>query len=307
MLDPEMGGVAVPEGAYKVGPMGTGDVTIQPRLKGAVGWLLKAATGQVETTADTPETGVSQHVFKVATTECLPFVTFRSHVKGGCNGVDDLGRVIYGARILGLQFGFTVEKPLVMAATIRAMNFKFEDPSSWTYANTMENYNTLPIGVQAGSYIKIPGYSSDPLPVVQATVSIVNTPADVRYDRSYGQVGLDDISITDHVMTIDATLKWKDPALYRTILTGSASGTAWSSQVFEQDFEAVAVAPSVIGSTSTHYTIKFNASRVVWRLNGGLQPAGRDILMMRIQGTVMNNASGDYATITLLNDTTSYA
>jgi len=307
MLDPEMGGVAVPEGAYKVGPMGNGDIVIQPRLAGSIGWLLRAGFGSVTTNTDTPVQDVNEHVFKFAATECLPYVAFRSHVKGGCEGVGDLGRVIYGGRVLGLQFDFTVEKPLVMSANVRAMNFQFEDPSSWNYENQMEHYASLPIGVQAGSYIKIPQYSSDPLPVVQASVALINTPGDVRFDRSYGQTGLDDITITDHVMTIDAVLKWKDPALYRTILTGSATGTSWNAQVFEQDFEAVAVAPGTIGSTSEHYKLVFSASRVVWRINGGLTLAGRDVIMLRLQGTVMNNAGGDYATLKLYNDVDSYA
>lgn len=306
ILDPELGGVAVPDGAYKVGPMGGGDIVLQPRLKGSIGYLLKALTGQVASNTDTT-TNVTTHTFEFGKTECLPYVGLRSHVKGGCDGVPDLGRVLVGARVLGAQFDFTAERPLQSTFSFRALNFKFDDPSGWTYANALEDYSTLPIGVQEGSYIKIPGFSSDPLPIVRATVAFVNNPLDARLDRSYGHTGLDDISITDHAVTIDAVVKWEDPTLYRAIPTGSATGTDWTSVIFEQNFQATAVAPAVIGSSSEHYLLQFDAARVIWRINGGLDLAGRNAVMMHINGTVMLDGSGNFATITLKNDTASYS
>ncbi len=307
VLDPELGGVAVPDGAYKVGPMGGGSIILQPRLKGSIGYLLKALTGDVTSTTDA-NTNVTTHVFAFGGIECLPWVGVRTHIKGGCNGVPDLGRILVGARIIGAQLDFTIERPLQATFAFRSKTFQFDDnPSGWTYANTLEDYSTMPLGVQEGSYIKIPGFSSGALPIVAATVGFVNNPLDVRFDRSYGHTGLDDITITDHAMTIDATVKWKDPSLYRAILTGSATGTAWTSTVFEQDFQATAVAPAIVGSGSDHYMLQIDAPRVLWRINGGLDLAGRDAVMIRLNGTVLLNGDGVYAKITLKNDTASYS
>lgn len=309
IFDPEVGGVPVPKGGYSAGPLGVGSFVIQPRLKSTVGWLLVAMLGDITSTANTDGTdpdGSYTHKGVFAKTQALPWLGLRELMKNQEDSNNDMGRVFIGARLLSGVFEFSSDGTARMTGAVRARKWAFEDPASWTWSNTLEDTTTVPIPPKEGQYFKIPGFSSTALPMVAATISFISNPLDMRLDKVYGSPYMENITVTDQAMVIDATLKWNDPALYRTIMTGGATGTTWTAQPFEQDFEHYAVAPAQIGTSGRNYSIKFSAPRVLWRVNGGLRTAGRNAVMMRIQGTVLDNAGGDYASVEWVNDTASY-
>lgn len=315
IFQPEVGGVPVPKGAYSAGPVGVGSITLQPRLKDSFGHILVGLLGEVNSVANQDATpaddGSYTHTGKFAGTQALPWMGFREYMKNNDDPTKDLGRVFYGARILSGVFEFSSDGPARTTIAMRSRKWKYEDPSTWTWSNDLEDTTTVPIAPKLGQYFKIPGFSADALPMVAATISFVSNPLDMRLDRVYGSPYLDDITITDQAIVIDATLKWNDPALYRQVMTGSVTGTEWTAQPFESDFEHYAVAPAIIpataGNTDRYYSIKFHADNVLWRVNGGLRTAGRSAVMLRLQGTVLYNSSGDYATVEWVNDTPSYA
>ena len=308
----EIGGLPVPSGAYSAGPLNVGAFELYPRLKDVFGYLLYAATGQPTTVALQDATpapdGSYKHTFTFGDVQALPWLSIRMHMKGD-TAANDFGRVLIGNRILAMTFDFSSDGIVTANGSVLGRRWQLEDPALWSWANTFEDEDTVPIAPVEGSYFKIPGFSSNDLPMVAARVTLVSNPVDRRLNKVFGSPYMFDVTVTDQVAVVDATLLWEDPTLYRQIMTGSTTGTVWTPQVFEQDFDLLAEAPAIIpataGNTDRKYSIKFYAPRMVWQVNNGLQMAGRNMVMLQLRGTALLQGS-DYFTIELVNDKSAY-
>jgi hypothetical protein len=155
--------------------------------------------------------------------------------------------------------------------------------------------------------VQIPDFSSEELPVVSATVGIANQPLPMNRERVYGSPYMRDITIVGRAMTIDMVVQWEDPDLYKSILTGSASGTEWSCSPFTTNLEILANSPDNMSGETVPYSLKVEAAEVLLSVQGGITLAGSDAVMMRLTGVALAQTSAsDYAKFTLTNLHTAY-
>ena len=84
---------------------------------------------------------------------------------------------------------------------------------------------------------------------------------------------LEDVTIIQRAATIDALVLWRDPTLYRSILTGSSAGTNWTAKPWTQDFDVLAVSPDDIPGQAEPYSLRVQAAQVVWQVAGGIRLA----------------------------------
>jgi len=311
---PEIGGSPVPSFAYKAGYVPAGGATIYPRLEDTFGWLGYGVMGGVTTltgdgVGENPPVGVNDHKFHFAADEgYVPWMSARKLIPGG-DGVAALGEQYLDMKMIGFGMNIMNDAPPSARVDLMGRDFEIEeDPNAnWTWENTYEAFESLPVGAEVGGYFKVPDFSADELPLVGAAVNVQNAPEDIRQAKVYGSPMLEDITIIQRAVTIDAVVKWSDPALYRSILTGSSSGTTWTAQPWTSDFDMLAVSPANIPTQSIPYHLRLQAAKVIWQVNGGIRLAGNQALTMRLTGTVIAPDSGDYFSLTLRNAVAAYA
>lgn len=179
---------------------------------------------------------------------------------------------------------------------------------AWNWANTYESWESIPVGCEVGGSITFTGGGlvGEVLPVVGARVTFANQPLDIRQEKVFGDSRLEDITIIQRQITFDCTIKWNNPELYRAILTGSTTGTEWASKPLTGSLAITAVGTDVIPATSTKFSLAITAAEVMWQMNGPIQLAGGQAIMMRFTGTALEPSAGDYATFTLTNGASGY-
>jgi hypothetical protein len=167
-----------------------------------------------------------------------------------------------------------------------------------------EEYDSIPIGTTPGGYINVPTFGN--LPVVMCTVGMQNMPLDIRMEKVYGSPYLQDVTVVSRAITIDLTVKWTNPDLYRQILTGSVAGTSWSSVPFTSAIEFYSLSPDVMPSELNPYSLKLTVTKAMLALAGGIQLAGNNAVMMRFTGTALDIPGSDYVTFDLVNQFANY-
>lgn len=303
---PEIGGVPVPTFPYKAGVMVGGGLTIQPRLEDTIGWVLYGALGELVTTGTGPYTHT--FTFLNADATAVKWMSFRKHIPRKDNAVgSDLGEIYSGCKVLGLTLTLANDAPVTARIDVLGRTFDLDhDPTAWTWANTFEQFASIPVGCQVAGYVKMPLFSATELPVVAGTVSFQNIPLDTRQERVFGDPYLEDITIVMRQITFDLLLKWNDPELYASILTGTTTGTVWTSTPFTSSLELLVNSPGNIPTFSAPYSLKISAPSIMLSIPEGITLAGNQAVMMRVTGTGLEPAAGEYVTMVLTNDTTSY-
>lgn len=236
----------------------------------------------------------------------IPWMSVRKFIPGSDTSAT-LGEQFLDCKVVGLSFGLPNEGLISARADFMGRTFQFQDTpeSNWTWANSYEDYTSMPIGCTVGGYISVPSYGDRPLPVVAATVGIQNNPLDIRLERVFGSPDLENITITSRQLVFDVTCKWRDPTLYRAILTGSQSGTAWTPTPFVQSLDVWAQSPSYASGTSAPYALRVESDSVMWQLAGGIRLVGNQMVSIRLQGVALDT-NGNYARMTLMNKKAAY-
>jgi hypothetical protein len=311
---PEVGGRPLPTIPYKAGVMVGGGATINPRLEGSLGWLLEGALGYVESTSGSG--GIRYHTFALdpSIPGRVPWMGFRKLIPNSGNiGDYAFGETYVDCKVTNLVFTLPNDGLISSRVDVMGRSFLLEQSPSWGNSSgstggwsadgEFEDYQSIPIGCQTAGYIQTPDFGN--LPVVQAQIGIQNMPLDPRQERVYGSPYQEDVTIVSRAVTLDLTVKWTNPALYRQILTGSISGTQWSARPFTTPVSIVAISPDNMTNESLPYELSITITSAMLALNGGIQLAGNQAVMMRFTGTALD-VPGDYATFRLTNQRTAY-
>lgn len=310
---PEVGGVPTPTIPYRAGVMAAGGAVINPRLEDTIGWLLYGALGDTTVTADenvfgTTDTGVYHHEFMFATDAGLvPWMSFQKEIPGE-TGTDDLGEQFTDCKIVNLAVALPNDGLITSRVDVlgRAIDTNFVTNPSWSYDNTFEDYESIPIGSVIGGYLQIPTYGASNLPITQANVTLTNAPLDIRQEKNFGSPYLDSVTVVGRSLTIDMILKWTDPELYRDIITGSTTGTQWTAAPYVSDLDVYVQSPNLISGQASPYQLRIQAPSVMYQVVGGVRLAGNEAVMLRVTGTALASAS-DYVTFHVANETTEYS
>lgn len=305
---PEVGGIAVPTFPYKSGPLVGGGFTIQPRYESSFGFLLMAMMGKCVSTADPYNLDVFNHVFSLPTDSTyVPWLGFRKHIprKDGVS-TTDLGEIFKDCKVIGGTLSLPNDAPLGMRIDTLGRKFEFDAaPDAWTYENTLESWESIPVACQTGGFIKIGGVE---LPVVAAQIGWQNVPLDPRMERVFGDPFIEDVTIIQRRLSYEMTVKWENPDLYRAVYAGSTSGTEWSGTPHTASFSVKSVSSSNMPSETEPYALTIDADEVMMSQQGGITLAGNGAVMLRFSGVALE--ATNYASFTLRNkvdDTPGYA
>lgn len=312
---PEVGGRPLPTIPYKAGVMVAGGATINPRLKASIGWLLEGALGAVSTSSGSST--IKHHTFTLNSTtpSLVPWMGFRKYIPSSTDAGDyPLGETYNDCKITGLTL--TLPNSGLINARVDAVGRTFTLTASPTWGissgstggwapttGEFEDYETIPIGTVTTGYINVPAFGN--LPVVQAQIGIQNVPLDANSEKIYGSPFLEDVTIVSRAVTLDLTVKWRNPDLYRQILTGQTTGTEWSATPFTTAVEVLTVSPTLIGASNTPYQLKINITKAMLALTGAITLSGNQAVLMRFTGTALDT-TGEYVSLLLSNDHASY-
>jgi hypothetical protein len=303
VFPPEVGGVLTPTGAYKGGIFMAGGFTIMPRLQNYLGYLLLATMGQVVTT---PAGGVLQsHKFTFAADQAyLPWMSVRKKVPGATPlweiGLDNL---VTSARfdfpqngILSARFDFLGRVP------------DWTTPPTEVYAGPYEDYPSVPITCDVDGYLQLPNtyYSTTEVPITNLSVMLANNLTTPAQEMIIGSPYPDDYVPLSRGATVQAVLKYADPQLYLDIMTGAVAGTTWAPLPFTSNLDVMIKSPGYVPTTTTKYSLRVQASTVMWNVNGSPVLSGGDIVLLPLIGTVLEPTSGDYLSFTVVNDAAPY-
>jgi hypothetical protein len=308
---PEVGGIPTPTIPYRAGILVSGGATINPRLEDTIGWLLHGTMGAWSSTSDedvfgNTDTGVEHHVFTFSTeASFVPYMSFRKYIPGSTSS-NDLGETFKDCKIVSLALALPNDGLISSRVDVLGREPAFDDDPSFSWDNEFEDYESIPIGCTIGGYLKVPNYSATALPVTAANVTLTNAPLDIRQERNFGSPYLDEITVVGRSLTVDMVVKWNDPELYLSILTGTTTGTEWTSAPFTEDLDIYALSPEVISGQSTPYQLRVQATSVMYQVVGGIRLAGNNAVMMRVTGTAIAPSSGEYAQIDIANEATDY-
>lgn len=303
---PEVGGLPVPTFPYKTGPQVGGGLTLQPRFEDTLGWLLYGCLGDVATDEDPNGSGIYNHVFKMLAGQetYVPWMSFRKQIPRKDNApASDLGEIYNDCKVLGFTLQLPNQEPLTARVDVSGRTFALDtDPTLWTWDNTFEHWQSIPVACAVGGFLKIDG---EEMPVVNASVGFQNVPLDPRQERVYGDPFLEDITILQRRMQYEMTVKWNNPVLYQDIVANG--GTEWSSAPKTGSFDVKAVSSVNMDGEDEPYSIRFQANEVMMSQVGGVTLAGNQAVMMRFTGTALEaDTALNFCNITLRNKATGY-
>jgi len=310
---PEVGGRPLPTLPYKAGVMVGGGATLNPRLEGSLGWLLAGALGSSTTTSGSGQVKIHTMRINAASPGLVRWMGFRKYIPSDTAG-DDIGEIYKDCKITNLVLTLPNDGLVSARCDVVGREFEIEESPTWgltsgsvggwdpTYGE-FEDYESVPIGSQEGGYIYVPDFGE--LPVVQCQLGIQNMPLDPRMEKVYGSPYLDDVTVVSRAVTLDLTCKWRDPDLYRRVLTGSISGTVWSAIPFTTEIDFRTLAPGVMPSELEPYMLDTYVQEAMLAMQGGIQLAGNNAVMMRFTGTALD-VPGEYVTFTLQNQFPNY-
>ena len=302
---PEVGGRPLPTFPYKTGPIVAGGLTIQPRFEDTLGWLLYGLIGDLSSAESPGASGLYNHTFTLLSGDetFVPWMGFRKHIPRVDGGAaTDLGEQYTDCKILGGALALPNDSPLSMRLDVLGRTFELNhDPTAWTWAADFEDWQSIPVACAVGGYLK---FDAVEMPVIAASVGFQNVPLDLRQEKVYGDPFLDGITVVGRRLAFDFTVKWENPDLYASILTGSTIGTEWTSAPTTGSFEVKAVSSVNMPSETEPYSLIISGTEVMLSQVGGIQLAGNQAVLLRYSGVALDNAS--YISFVLRNKVTSY-
>lgn len=313
IMGQEIGGGLTPAGAFKISRHFAAQVDFIPRISG-LGFLLYGLMGMASATADSPEAGMTRHVFKFNPDgeEIIPWMAFRYRIPSQPN----LGIVGYDCKVVSMRLtippaGGQVAARLMVVGRCAVLDAA---PGSWSWANDYADHTSVPSSANGG-YFKWPTISSSEQPVTGMQIVISNGLTDpVREELIVGDYAPDTFATRARAMSVSLDYKINDMTFWRRVLTGAADGTTWTAaplltELAAQNhaFDLKVASPANISGYSNPYTMQVRASKAVWQADPITAAAAR-IMTMGITGTVLGQASGqEYAELILENTDASYA
>jgi hypothetical protein len=247
----------------------------------------------------------------------IPWVSFLKYIPpSDLSGTTDLWEYYQDCKIMGMSLNLPNSDPITADFSVLGRKFKFGDDlsdidpglaSTDILPANYEDWASIPVAVHTDGYIKLGDLT---LPVVGASVGMVNAPLDPRQERVYGDPFLNDVTVVSRALTFQLLVKWQNPDLYRAIITGTDTGLEWTSTPFTGSFEVNCVS-SVnmdfsVQTPEIPYGLYINCPSALLAMKGGITLAANQSVLMTFTGTALSNA-GEYAYMRLTNKVASYS
>lgn len=328
----ELGGKITPTGAYKSGVFVQGDVEFIPRLEESLGWILRAALGEVTTTEDavwhptlgtvatdvagTAIAGVNTHLFKFSPVSYdQPWMAIRATTPGS-SAAKIWGEEGYDLKVGALRLNIPGAGlgSAVMSLQGRCPKYNSQaTTSAWSFANAaFEQQGSAAIGGRNTNKFLIGG---ERLPIVGATIDLRNNLTPPQQEMVFGSYYPDDVVALTRDASIRFVLKWDNPDLYRKVLNGGSptsndwdanpyiTSTAGAVKAFEVLIESL---DNIAGSSPAQkYKLRIIANKVAWEVDpNGIRLGPGDIVMVPFIGTVMDDDTNSYIDFVIENHAT---
>ncbi len=311
----ELGGRITPRGAYKLAVFGAGESTLIPRIENIFGWLLKATMGDASSVtgknADGVTTaGVNTHIFRFDPTDQAyqPWIAVRRVVPGR-TPAENFGETVFDCKVNSLRFTIPAKGKVACRLVMLGRDVELDDAAAWVYDNAaFEDTDSTPDAGRGQFLIGGVEY-----PLIGAVIDIANGLSTPDQEAIIGDFRPDDYISLTRGSTVRIVYKYENSQLYRRLLTGSPTGNVWSSLPFMQEtdgsgyaFDARFQAPANIPTTSTPYTLRVRANKIVWAVDGPIQLQAGGFVTQTFIGTVIDDDVNDYLQVTMENAATAY-
>lgn len=250
-----------------------------------------AALGNITTVANSG-TGASSHKHTITMGNALPWLTFFGNIGGQVTEVSD-------SKVDQLELSFEGNKPLELGITAVGMAALFglsAIPGSVT-PSCFDGYFTC-----TGGTFKIETLGDSPA-VVSITKGSLSINNNCNTDPLIGMVTPGDIAEGQCVVSGSVTTKPDDIALYRKMVTGSASGTTPTGLMVYGSFEL-----NFTHTKETSHKLKITATHVPFTADfPSVDPNGTAAeIDFGFDAIGVTSASGSPITVVVENDTSSY-
>ena len=277
-----------------------------------------SATDDIYVSVGYEDAVAMSHVFEIDTDNpaCIPYMGFRKYIPDDCQASNyKLGETYNDCKIVGL----TVNLPAndLISARVDAIGTDFlmeQDPAwgtssgsaGWATAGGFEGFEDTAIATNTLGYIKVPWNDGLDLAVIGGSVGFQNIPLGEQQERVFGTPSREDVTIVSRALSFNFVVKWDNPDLYRTVITGSKSGTTWTSDPFTARLDLMAYAGSNMTGSSVPASLRVEARSVHMSIVGTPVLAGADAVLLRFAGSALDDPGYDYVRITLSNLETAY-
>lgn len=315
IAEPEIGGVPLPDGAYKAGVFTREQIDLYLRLEDDIGWLLYALCGAVSTVDDDPETGLYRHIFRMDPTSTITMLALNwistRRLVGQPEHTNNFGIQCLDVRVEAMMFNIAAAAALTARMnTLGRIHTYSDDPSLWEWAvGSPEGFASVPVTANTNSYFKVPTFQAGALPTQQVQIQFGNMLTQPTQEFIVGSPYMDDIKALFRNIGINWTYKWADEDLYLWMVANDGTGASinWDCVVPVGTFEARVATCDVISGMANPYSITFKAPKVFWFPTAPPSLAGLNLIQLPVSGVVAApDDSSDPFTIEVVNETESY-
>ena len=299
-FDRELGTTLLPMGIYKGGAYSAGALDMLPRIDDAIAMLLYGFTGSITSTGAGP--GYT-HILG-GNDDSIPtkYMAFRRRIPKA--GGTFYGETLWDGRVMGITLRAQAGQMVGMQVNLQALEPIPTDNCSgagWTPTTDQggyEDYRRVPIATRA--LVTMPDGSFATLFRNLQIAMTLNAPRP-EDEMVIGSYFPHDITPLSRDITIAGQWFWQNADLYQKIYYGGLS--AWSAEPYVGSFAAEFETPGncMAGNTLTGL-LGFTGYKVGWTCDP-VDLVGNDLVVMNMQGTVINNGSFEDWRIHLRNDT----
>jgi len=315
IVEPEVGGAPIPDGAYKGGVFCQEQWDIYPRLEGDFGWMLYALTGAVSTIDDLPEAGLQTHIFRMDPTTyytqtLIKWLTLR-RVLAQPEHTNDFGIQTNDARLATAMFNFIAGSALTARLGLMGrVPLGSDDTSGWTWADYPEAFNSVPVAANTAGYVKLTDYDSGAdLPTNQAQLAWVNQVTTPQDEFIIGSPYMDSIQNLYRNIQFTFVLKWTDEdfLLWLDFNEGTGASINWSCIVPNSGLDINLATCENIEGYSNPYSIRVQAPKLFVYSTAPPDFRGLDLVRLPVTGIVADPGAGiDPITISIVNEQAAY-
>jgi hypothetical protein len=323
-LPDEIGGVALPAGAFTTGAWAEGPVSLIPRLDNRFGWLLLAAMGEVSTIADTlianlplladsvgGDTGIHSHLFQfnVDNQYFIPWLTMRRLLPHATTA-SRVGETFQDGHVrtmtMNIAAGAAVGVDLDILARLKQSDYVFDYNPSWAAA-TFDDIDNFAVTTCDG-WFEVEGTA---FPVTNVALTVTNQLLAPAQSLVVGDFNPEDFPNLGRTAVVTATFLVEDWDLYTSIFRGAANTTDANvaCPVYNADLDVMVASQTYIsGNEPYRCRILSNQSsdNVAWSVRP-VRFAPNQPIRAQVTGTIQATAAGQYPLYVILqNDQANY-
>jgi len=325
VLPPEIGGRALPGGAFATGAWAEGTLSIIPRLDNRLGWILLAVLGEVSTVLATTvehfiagtgggsDTGINTHIFTFYSTDhhWVPYCTFRRWLPH-TTAASSLGEVSQDGRFRSMTITAAGASPLTMdldAIARLADTGQFDFGPDWDDSGEVTYDDLEDFGVTSCSgHFKVEGTSFE---VTNVSITVTNQLLPPAQAMKIGSMHPIDYPVLGRVVTATATILVPDYNLYVSTFSGATNAGVDAETtciVYKADLDAEFKSQTYITGTEPYILrVRSNLEQdnVAWQVRPIRVQPNRPVVL-QVTASFLATAAGDPIEVLLQNGQTAY-